>query len=273
MTVSGLRAVVMVGGRGVRLRPFTSTIPKPLVPVGGECPILEVLLRQLRHDGFDRVTLSIGHLGHLIRSYVGDGSRLGLEVDYWDDEGAPLGTMGPLVAHAEELPEHTLVLNGDLLCDLDFARLVQAHIDSGTDLTVAACRRTTRIDFGVLEVDGAVLREFREKPSVEYRVNMGVYVVATAGLREFSPGRPLGADDLIRRHLDGGRPVNVYDFDGYWLDIGRPEDYDRANAEFQFLRPHLMRDHESVVIQLSDHSQTVGREPFPDPALRAGVAS
>ena len=172
-----VRAVLMVGGRGVRLRPFTTTIPKPLVPIGGECPILEVLLRQLRRYRIEDVTLAIGHMGHLIRSYVGDGSAWGLRVDYWED-GEPLGTVGPLLEHVEELPETVLVLNGDLLCSLDFNALIAFHLEHGSELTLAASRQDVKIDFGVLDLDGADLLAFREKPRFQYHVNMGIYVVA-----------------------------------------------------------------------------------------------
>lgn len=234
-----MRAVVMAGGRGMRLRPFTATIPKPLVPLGGECSILDVLLGQLRRDGFDQVTLSIGHLGHLIRSYVGDGTLWGVEVDYWEDRDQPLGTMGPLVEHRDELPAEVLVLNGDLLCSLDFRALVEFHRRAGGDLTLAAARRVERSEFGVLDVAGTSLRAFREKPSTEYLVNMGVYVLDRSALDGFEPGRPCGADELVASRIEAGS-ARVFAFDGYWLDIGRPADYERANAEFADIRPRLL---------------------------------
>jgi len=267
-SASKTRAVLMVGGRGVRLRPFTTTIPKPLVPIGGECPILEVLLRQLRRDGFEEVTLAIGHMGQLIRSYVGDGSAWGLRVDYWE-ERAPLGTVGPLLEHLEELPEHILVLNGDLLCSLNFNALVEFHFEHGSELTVAASNQIVNIDFGVLDVDGPDLRGFQEKPRFQYQVNMGIYVVARSALERFEPGEAVGADDLIAEQLSNGRSAKVFTFDGYWLDIGRPEDYDKANAEFQRLRPMLLGDDRPVVIDL--RADAAPHLPLPSP-LAAGAA-
>jgi mannose-1-phosphate guanylyltransferase len=240
----------MVGGRGVRLRPFTTTIPKPLVPIGGECPILEVLLRQLRRYRIKDVTLAIGHMGHLIRSYVGDGSAWDLRVDYWED-AAPLGTVGPLLEHVDELPEHVLVLNGDLLCSLDFNALIAFHLEHGSELTLAASRQDVKIDFGVLDVDGADLLAFREKPRFQYDVNMGIYVVARTALERYERGQAVGADDLIGHQLSTGRCPKVFKFDGYWLDIGRPEDYDKANAEFARLRPALLGDDYAKVIDLN----------------------
>lgn len=121
-----MRAVLMVGGRGMRLRPFTTTIPKPLVPVGGELPIIELLLRQLRRCGVTEVTLATGHMGGLIQRYVGDGAQWDLSIDYWHED-APLGTIGPLLQHRDSLPDDVLLLNGDLLCSIDFAELVAFH--------------------------------------------------------------------------------------------------------------------------------------------------
>jgi NDP-sugar pyrophosphorylase family protein len=244
-------AVLVVGGRGVRLRPFTTTIPKPLVPIGGELPILEVLLRQLRRDGFDRVTLALGHLGHFIRSYVGDGSRFELEVDYWQ-ESVPLGTVGPLVEHVDELPEHVLVLNGDLLCSLDFRGLMDFHLAHQGEVTLAASSQKVAIEFGVLDLDGDDLQAFREKPQIEYHTNMGIYAIARSALARFEPGAPVGADQLIEEQLANGRSPKVFRFDGYWLDIGRPEDYDRANVEFRRLRSTFLPEVDETFLDLTD---------------------
>lgn len=226
-----MRAVILAGGKGVRLRPYTTCIPKPLVPIGGECAILEVLLRQLRRQGFERITLAIGHLGGLIRSYVGDGSQWGLDIDFWQED-RPLGTMGPLVEHRDELDEHVVVLNADLLCDIDFADLLAYHLRASAELTIASFPRVVGIDFGVLDVTDGRLRGFREKPTYEYLVNMGIYAISRQVLETFDPGAPLGFDELVVSLLAAGRDPHIYRFDGYWLDIGRPEDYDRANREF-----------------------------------------
>ncbi|GAA3232587.1 nucleotidyltransferase family protein [Actinocorallia longicatena] len=233
-----MHAVILAGGKGVRLRPYTSTLPKPLVPIGDQYSILEIVLKQLSSQGFTTVTLAIGHLGHLIRSYVGDGSRWGLEIDYRTEE-SPLGTMGPLLS-LEDLPEDFLVMNGDILTDLCFGELLATHRAAGAPLSVATYRREVKIDFGVLTTTGGRIREFAEKPTLDYRVSMGVYALNRKVLSRYTPGLPLGFDELVLDLLaDGTWPLD-YAFDGYWLDIGRPDDYDRANAEFDALRPVLL---------------------------------
>lgn len=234
-----MHAVILAGGKGVRLRPYTTTLPKPLVPIGDEYAILEILLHQLSRQGFRTVTLAIGHLGHLIRSYIGNGSRWGVRVDYTSEE-APLGTIGPLLTMRDRLPADFLVMNGDVLTDLDFAGLLDEHRMTGPPLTVATYARRVDIDFGVLTSrDGRVV-EFTEKPSLDYQVSMGVYGVAKDALTKYEPGLALGFDELVLDLLAEGRHPREHRFDGYWLDIGRPDDYDRANAEFAHLRPLLM---------------------------------
>jgi mannose-1-phosphate guanylyltransferase len=230
-----MHAVILAGGRGVRLRPYTTSIPKPLVPIGDEHSILEIVLLQLAHHGFTSITLAIGHFGHLIRSYVGDGSRWGLTVDYVEEQ-TPLGTIGPLLPILDRLPEHFLVMNGDILTDLPFGDLLRGHITSGDPLTVATYDRRVQIDFGVLDVTDGHIASFREKPTLPCHVSMGVYGLSRDTLERYEPGRPFGFDELVLDLLDQGRPPRSHHFDGYWLDIGRPEDYDRANNDFEVLR-------------------------------------
>lgn len=233
-----MHAVILAGGKGVRLRPYTSTLPKPLVPIGDQYSILEIVLLQLSRQGFTSITLAIGHLGHLIRAYVGDGSRWGLRIDYATEE-SPLGTIGPLLS-LDELPQDFLVMNGDILTDLCFGELLATHRAAGARLSVATYRREVKIDFGVLTTSEGKIVEFAEKPVLDYRVSMGVYALNRAVLAKYTPGLPLGFDELVLDLLaDGAWPLD-YAFDGYWLDIGRPDDYDRANAEFDALRPVLL---------------------------------
>jgi len=160
-------AVLLAGGKGTRLRPYTTSIPKPLVPIGDECAIIEIVLRQLARDGFRRVTIAIGHLGELIRAYVGTGEQWGLEVDY-ATEDKPLSTMGPVVALLDKLPDQFLVLNGDILTDLSFASLLEAHAASDAPLTIATYHRQVDIDFGVLTVEAGRVVGFVEKPKLDY---------------------------------------------------------------------------------------------------------
>lgn len=198
-------AVIMAGGKGVRLRPYTTALPKPLVPIGDQHAILEIVLRQLASAGFTGCTIAIGHLGEIIRAYVGDGSQWGLRVDYSTEE-SPLGTMGPLLTMRERLPENFLVMNGDILTDLDYADVLHRHRDSGAPLTIATYARQVRIDFGVLTTDASKVVGFTEKPSLDYRVSMGVYGLTRATLDGYTAGLPLGFDELVLDLLGSGNP-------------------------------------------------------------------
>lgn len=237
-----MHAVILAGGRGVRLRPYTTAFPKPLVPIGDEYAILEIVLRQLQSAGFTSITIAIGHLGQLIRAYCGDGSQWGLEIRYWDEE-TPLGTMGPIVANLDDVPEHFLVMNGDVLTDLDYAGLLEGHIGSGAPITVSTYARTVKIDFGVLQIGGEGddrIVAFEEKPVESFSVSMGIYAVSRQTLERYTAGEALGFDELVLDLLDTDTLPRVHRFDGYWLDIGRPDDYDTANEEWEQLRPLLL---------------------------------
>jgi NDP-mannose synthase len=234
-----MHAVILAGGKGVRLRPYTTSLPKPLVPIGDRYSILEIVLTQLADQGFTDITLAIGHLGHLIRSFVGDGSRWGLRVEYIG-EPRPLGTIGPVLTVLDRLPEHVLVMNGDILTDMNYAELLRRHATSGHPLTISTYEREVHIDFGVLDVESDAVTAFREKPTHTYRVSMGVYAVTTGALARYPAGQHFGFDDLVLDLLDRRTPPASFPFDGYWLDIGRPDDYDRANTEFDTLGPILL---------------------------------
>jgi NDP-sugar pyrophosphorylase family protein len=234
-----MHVAILAGGRGVRLRPYTTALPKPLVPIGEEYAILDIILQQLRAQGFTRVTLAIGHLGSLIRAFVGDGSRWRLDVDY-SEEVQPLSTIGPLLNFLEDLPEHFLVMNGDVLTDLDYCDLLTGHIESGAPLTVATYQREVKIDFGTLETMGERVVKFSEKPTLAYGVSMGVYAMSRSTLERYPKNVPFGFDDLVLDLLARHEPPRAHHFGGYWLDIGRPDDYDEANRRFEELRPLLL---------------------------------
>lgn len=229
-----MRAVILAGGKGVRLRPYTTTLPKPLVPVG-ERPILEIVISQLRDAGVERVTIAVNHMAEIIMAFFGSGERFGIEIDY-SLEDKPLGTIAPLRL-IKDLPEHFIVMNGDTLTDIDYAALYQAHIGSGKPLTIATYRREVKIDFGVLEVDEAsnLLTGFQEKPIYRFEVSTGVYVFSRRLLERIPFNESYGLDDLVLGMLKDEQPINAYRFDGYWLDIGRPADYDQANRDIEML--------------------------------------
>ncbi|MEV0626548.1 sugar phosphate nucleotidyltransferase [Nonomuraea wenchangensis] len=234
-----MHVVILAGGKGVRLRPYTSALPKPLVPIGEEYAILDIILRQLTSQGFTRATLAVGHLSPLIRAFVGDGSRWGLEVDY-TEEVTPLSTIGPLFPIRDRLPEHFLVMNGDVLTTLNYAELLSRHVEAGAPLTVATSPRVVKIDFGVLETSGGHITGFREKPLLSYLVSMGVYALSRDTIAHYPEGMPFGFDELVLDLLAHGRQPGCFEFDGYWLDIGRPDDYDEANARFEEIRSLLL---------------------------------
>ncbi len=235
-----MHAVILAGGKGVRLRPYTTTLPKPLMPIGDNHAILEIVLNQLADCGFRSVTLAINHLGPLIRAFVGDGARWGLRVDYVEED-RPLSTVGPLFNIRDRLPEHFLVMNGDVLTDLDYGDLLHQHELAQCGLTVAISERTYKIDFGVLDVESTRIVGFREKPSLRYQVSMGVYGMSRRTLAPYQPGRSFGFDQLVLDLLARDEQPQTYPFTGFWLDIGRPEDYDQVNRTFAELKPVLFR--------------------------------
>lgn len=224
----------MAGGKGTRLRPYTTTLPKPLVPVG-ERPILEIILNQLRKAGVKKVILAVNHQADLLMAFFGNGEKHGLEIVYSLEEES-LSTVGPLKL-IDDLPEHFLVMGGDLLTDLDYNDLFRAHLRSNAPLTVSTYKRVTRIDFGVFEIDSACERAvgFREKPVYRFDVSMGVYVFSRSLLDRVPADRSFGFDQLVLEMLEDNEPIQVYPFNGYWLDIGRPDDYDQANLDIETL--------------------------------------
>ena len=233
-----MRAVILAGGKGARLHPFTTLIPKPLVPLGGRYSILEIVLIQLSRAGFAHVTLAVNHLSNLIMAYFGDGSRWGLKLDY-SLEDKPLSTIAPLTL-IRDLPESFLVMNGDILCDLDYRTFFEEHVAHGSDVTVSAYRREVKIDFGVLEYNSEqLLTGFREKPTYLFDVSMGIYCINRKIIDCLLPGEPYGFDNLMLDGLDNGNRIWIRPFDGYWLDIGRPDDYQYADENFVQLAERL----------------------------------
>jgi len=234
------RAVVLAGGRGTRLRPYTVVFPKPLMPVG-DYPILEVIVRQLAREGFDHITMAVNHQANLIKAFFGDGDAWNVRIDY-SLETQPLSTIAPLCL-IDDLPDTFLLMNGDILTDLRFRDLYREHLAGGSAFTIGASRRTHTIDYGVLRADAAhVLVGFEEKPSVDYLVSMGVYVVQKSLLSLVPPGRPYGFDDLMHALIARGDRVQVRPHDGYWRDLGRPDDYTQAVEEFERRRSALLPD-------------------------------
>jgi NDP-sugar pyrophosphorylase family protein len=237
----GKKAVILAGGKGSRLGPYTTVLPKPLLPVGDRA-ILDVVIRQLQGHGFTDLTLAVGYLAHLIQAVVGDGSRHGVSIEY-HEEREPLGTAGAL-ATVEGLDESFLAMNGDVLTALDYSRLYDLHQEAGNILTIATHRRIVRTDYGVIHEDGMAgqtrrVTGYEEKPEIPYTVSMGVYVMDPAVLDFIERDTYLDLPDLVLRLLAEGQQVGHSLFDGYWLDIGRHDDYERAIAEYEELKDTL----------------------------------
>lgn len=225
---------------GTRLRPYTVVLPKPLMPIG-QYPILEVLVRQLARHGFRRITMAVNHQADLIKAFFGDGTRWGIDINY-SLETKPLSTIGPLKL-VTDLPEQFLLMNGDVLTDLNFREFCDAHVCAGRLFTIAAAPRMHVVDYGVLEVDGeSRLCGFNEKPAHRYLVSMGVYVVNRSLVERVPPDVRYGFDDLMRDMLARNEAVHVEPYSGYWLDIGRPDDYEKAIEEFEQYRRKFLPD-------------------------------
>jgi NDP-sugar pyrophosphorylase family protein len=226
-----LRAIILAGGKGTRLAPLTDIIPKPLVPLGG-MPIMEVVIRQLKAQGFQRITLAVGYLSELIKAYFQEGSKWGVKLDY-SYEPKPLGTAGPL-ALIKDLNETFLVMNADVLTNLDFQDLLAYHRRQGGMATIAAYERQVSIDLGVIIPDGDCrIKDYLEKPTSTHLVSMGVYIFEPEVMDFIQPEKYLDFPDLVKLLLQAGHAVHYQTFSGYWLDIGRHEDYAKAAVDFE----------------------------------------
>lgn len=234
------QAVVLAGGRGTRLEPYTVLFPKPLMPLG-DMPILEVVLRQLGRAGFKRVTLAVGHFSQLIEAYFGGGDSLGLELLY-SREQEPLGTAGPL-AQIPDLDRPFLVMNGDVLTTLDYGRFLRNHELSGAVASISTHVRSNRVDFGVVQADeSGRVTGYLEKPTHEYLVSMGVYAFSPEVLDYIPRGERLDFPELVLRLLAAGKVVRSVPYEGFWLDIGRHEDLARAQQEFAHRKNEFLPD-------------------------------
>jgi len=228
----------------MRLRPYTTVLPKPLMPVGDR-PILDIIVRQLRHAGFERLTIVTGHLAELIEAFFGDGEKYGIAIDYYRED-EPLGTVGAL-ALLDGLDDDFLVMNGDVLTDLAYGAFLEQHRASGAAASVAAHSREVQVSLGVLqfedEGDADRLTGYIEKPTYHYEVSMGVYAFSPRAIEQIEPGVRLDFPDLVLKLLDVGETVRARRSENdYWLDIGRHDDYETAMDEFERMRDRFLPD-------------------------------
>jgi NDP-mannose synthase len=229
--LNGARVVILAGGRGTRLAPYTSILPKPLMPIG-ERAILEIVVEQLADHGFSDITFCVGYLAHLIRAVFESRPDPNVTISYAHEVDA-LGTAGPLRL-VDGLEDTFLAMNGDVLTTLDYRELLRYHRASDNALTIATHRRTVKIDYGVLHLtNGSHLlpkrvRSYEEKPEIASTVSMGIYVVEPSALAHIPQGEYFDIPDLVHALLRDGQPVGAYIYDGLWFDIGRREDYELA---------------------------------------------
>ncbi len=227
-----MRAVILAGGEGTRLRPYTTILPKPLVPLGDR-PILELIIRQLARAGFDEIYLSVGHLGELIRAFFEESSRVpeGIEINYvWEDQ--PMGTAGALKLIEPAASEPFLVMNGDILTTLDYAELMRFHTEREAALTIATHERDVKLQLGVVEGSSAAVTGYVEKPTLHYEVSMGIYIYSPSTVQMIPEGH-YDFPDVVLALIEAGKHVLKYRFTGEWFDIGTPGDLERASAEFE----------------------------------------
>jgi NDP-sugar pyrophosphorylase family protein len=234
-----MKAVILAGGKGSRLAPYTKVIPKPLMPIG-DMPILEVLLHQIKFAGVNEIILTVGHMAALMRAFFQDGKHLGMHIHY-SYEKSPLGTVGPLTL-LSDLDDTFLVMNGDVLTDLDFSDLIAFHRKSDALVTIAMYHRPVKIDLGVIQLSGQHdIVGYIEKPTYDFQVSMGIYVFEPAVLKYIPKNTYFDFPTLVLKLLEQGEKVVGYPFKGYWQDLGRPDDYEQAVRDFGTMRNKFLK--------------------------------
>lgn len=230
-----MRAIVLAGGKGTRLYPYTVALPKPLVPVD-DIPIIEILLRQLKHYGVLDVTVSLAHMAEILTAFLGNGHKFGLNIDYVRED-FPLGTVGPLKL-VKDLQDDVLLMNGDVLTDLDYAAFFTKHMQGSAEISISTFIKTVGVDLGVLKTQDNRVVDYFEKPKVDYEVSMGVYAIRKTAIDLIPDNVYFDFPMLVKALLAAGREVRAIPFSGTWLDIGRPSDYEEAQ---NILRTHKLR--------------------------------
>lgn len=227
-----MKAVILAGGKGVRLKPYTTHFPKPLMPIGDK-PILEILIQKLKEAGIMNIIITTGHLSELIHVLMGDGSKMGVKIKY-SLEDKPLGTAGPLDLLRNELNEDFILINGDVLSDLDFSSMIKFHKKNNNIATIGSVERSVFVDFGLVKLDDDnKYQGWEEKPTLKYLVSMGIYVLNPQALNSLPKGEFFNIPDLIQALHNNNEKVMGYTHKGFWLDIGRREDYELACKKFE----------------------------------------
>lgn len=232
-----MQAIILAGGKGTRLKPYTTVLPKPLMPIG-DCPILEVVIKQLKKNGFHKITLAIGHQPDLFMAFFGNGEKWGIPIDYYVEK-EPLGTAAP-IRHIEILDDNFLMMNGDILTDINYKKFFFLHQENHADLTIATHKRREDINYGTLEYDADLrLTHFSEKPSYDFNVSMGIYILSRKVVPYIPDQGRFDFPDLVYKLLTGKKKIYCYPYDGYWMDIGRPDDYEQAIEDYDKIKDTL----------------------------------
>jgi NDP-sugar pyrophosphorylase family protein len=233
-----MKVVILSGGKGRRLAPYTMIFPKPLVPIDDK-PILEIIIKQLAQYGYKDVIMAVGHLSELIETYFGDGSKYGVNIEY-SAEKQPLGTAGPLCLVKDKLDGTFILMNGDILTDLNFEKLVEFHKSSNASATISLTSRKVDLNYGIVEMDeNRNLSGWSEKPTMDYFVSMGIYVLEPEAIELIPENQAFDLPNLILELMKNNKIVKGYPYDGYWLDIGRPEDNEKALNEYESLNLNI----------------------------------
>lgn len=223
-------AVILSGGLGTRLKPFTDAIPKPLLPIG-EKAVLEIQIERLAYHGFKRIFLATNYKADYIEKFFGDGSRYGVEL-HVSKEQIPLGTAGPIKLLEKELTEPFLVMNGDILSLVNYSDLYDFAVSQSTNLTVGIKKMTLPFAFGNIFFQGDIVTRIEEKPDIITYALAGIYVMKPSILEYIPENVYFGIDVLMNRMLDDGSLISKYEIEEYWLDIGRIDDYEKAQRDF-----------------------------------------
>ncbi|MFC2070997.1 NDP-sugar synthase [Chloroflexota bacterium] len=233
-----MKAIILAGGKGTRLKPYATVFPKPLMPIGDE-PIMQIIIRQLYSQDLKDIIIAIGHLGELIMNFFGDGSKWEVNIEY-SREDQPLGTAGMLGLVKDQLSETFIIINGDTLTTLNYRDLINYHKKGGAISTIALQKRDSYIDYGTVKLDDAGrITDYIEKPTIHHTVSMGVYVCEPEVLKYIEVNKRLDFPDLVKTLIGKKEIVKGFVFNGYWKDIGRAEDYEKANEEINEIYPKL----------------------------------
>lgn len=227
-------AVIMAGGRGERLRPLTDTQPKPLLPLGGK-PIIEYNVDRMLSYGIENITISVRYLGEQIKEYFGDGSDRNISIRYVEED-RPLGTLGAVSQIHHFTNDVVLVMNSDLFTDINLEEFYLHFLESRADMAVASVPYNVTVPYAVMQTADGLVHAFEEKPTYTYYSNAGIYLIKRSILETLEEGGRCDATDLMQQLINGGKRLTYFPIVGYWIDIGKPEDYKKAQEFIKYVK-------------------------------------